>query len=194
MTSANTISHTAYGKFSNGISSSWQQPWSYAICHLTKMLSLLTMKFFFSGKLWSTSYSWWKFVIVICLHLGALQVSALFIAWIILGLGSAREISLQCNCVSHWLSPYPEWSPNCDLVRPFSIRFWSTLIEVTACCLFGSKPLPKSVLMYPRSPDTCGISPEQCLKQAVAHSLNSTWLSGEQPQIVCGRLKISMVI
>ena len=34
----------------------------------------------------------------------------------------------------------------------------------------------------------------QCLKQAVAHSLNSTWLSGEQPQIVCGRLKISMVI
>ena len=34
----------------------------------------------------------------------------------------------------------------------------------------------------------------QCLKQAAAHSFNSTWLSGEQPQIVCGRLKISMVI
>ena len=34
----------------------------------------------------------------------------------------------------------------------------------------------------------------QCLKQAVTHSLNSTWLSGERPQIVCGRLKISMVI
>ena len=34
----------------------------------------------------------------------------------------------------------------------------------------------------------------QCLKQAVAHSLNSNWLSGERPQIVCGQLKISMVI
>ena len=34
----------------------------------------------------------------------------------------------------------------------------------------------------------------QCLKQAVTHSLNSTWSSGERPQIVCGPLKICMVI
>ena len=52
------------------------------------------------------------------------------------------------------------------------------------------------VLLYPFLLLSCSHEGPliQCLKQTVAHSLNSIWLSGERPQIVCGRLKISMVI